>query len=41
MKREEGREELKIRDSRFLKKEKKRNKGKKGLIWGAVAAGTR
>ena len=38
MKREKGREELKIRDSRFLKK---RNKEKKGQIWGAVAAGTR
>ena len=38
MKREKGREELKIRGSRFLKK---RNKKKKGQIWGAVAAGTR
>ena len=29
MKREEGREELKNRDSRFIKKKKKRNKGKR------------
>ena len=28
MKREEGREELKNRDSRFIKKKKKRDKGK-------------
>ena len=44
MKREKGREELKNRDSRFLKKKKKETKGregKKGQIWGAVAAGTR
>lgn len=44
MKREEGREELKNRDSRFIKKKKKETRGregKKGQIWGAVAAGTR
>ena len=47
MKREKGREELKNRDSRFIKKEKEKKKetrgreGKKGQIWGAVAAGTR